>query len=73
MKSTSRHSSQGRHGEDDDDKLEEITPYEEQRNIRRKALHDEVERALLHSGLGDAAKLRPLFIGELAEKEGIGE
>ena len=73
MKCTSRHSHHGKHCEEDDDKLKEITPYEEQRNIRRKALHDKVERALVNSGFGDAAKLRPLFTGELAGDEGIGD
>ena len=51
---------------------EEITPYEVLRNRRSKALHDEVQRALVDSGFGEAAELRPLFSGELAEREGSG-
>jgi hypothetical protein len=34
-------------------------------NRRKKELHDEVERALRRSGFGEAAQLRPLFIGEI--------
>ena len=73
MKFPSRHSRRGAQCEEDNDKLEEITPYEAQRNIRRKALHDEVERALVDSGFGDAAKICPLFTRQLARGEGIGE
>ena len=68
-----RHSRQGGDGVEETAQPEPLTPYEEVRNIRRKALHDEVERALIDSGFGDAAKLRPLFTRKFAEKEGIGE
>ena len=72
MKCVSRHSRPGGDVEEDDEHLQDITAYEEQRNLRRKALHDEVERALVDSGFGEAAQLRPLFPGELAKKERIG-
>ena len=73
MKFASRHSRQGAQCEDDDDIPEEITPYKAQCNIRRKALHDKVEKALVDSGFADAAKLRLLFTGQLAGGEGIGK
>ena len=73
MKFASKHSRQGARCEDDDDIPQEITPYEAQRNIRRKALQDEVEKALVDSGFGDVAKLRPLFTAQLAGGEGIGK
>lgn len=72
MKCVSRHSRPGRDVEEDDEHPQDITAYEEQRNIRRKALHDEVERALVDSSFGEVAKLRPLFPGELAKTERIG-
>ena len=49
-----------------------ITPYEEQRNLRKRELHAEVERALLSSGFSEAAKLRPLFSGEVQEATASG-
>ena len=72
MTCVSRHDVQGGEVEQEDEHPQEITAYEHQRNIRRKALHDEVERALVDSGFGEAAKLRALFPGESAEKEGVG-
>ena len=68
-----RHSCQGGDGVEESAQPKPITLYEEECNIRRKALYDEVERALIDSRFGDAAKLRPLFTGQFAEKEGIGE
>ena len=74
MNSSSRHSRQ--RGDARAHNLEsegEITAYKEQQNRRRKALHDEVQKALLDSGFGEAVELRPLFTGELSDKEAIGE
>ena len=70
MNAASRHSRQGGNAEEGIVQAKEITPYEEQRNRRKKALHDEVQRALVDSGFGEAAQLRPLFSGELAATEG---
>ena len=76
MNSASRHSRQG--GDAEKDNLQpkgalEITPYEEQRNRRTKALHEEVQRALLDLGFGEPAELRPLFTGEMVDKEDVGD
>ena len=38
--------------------------YEQERERRKKALHDRVELALLEFGFGETAKLRGLFTGE---------
>ena len=70
MNTASRHSRQGGDAEEGIVQAEEITPYEEQRNRKKKALHDEVQRVLVDSGFGEAAQLRPLFSGELADREG---
>jgi hypothetical protein len=47
-----------------------ITPYEEERNRRKRALYDEVQRALLKSGFPKAAQLRSLFTSEVRDQEG---
>ena len=75
MLSPSRHGRQG--GVDTDDRLQEgenlgITPYEQERNWRKKQLHDKVQRALRSSGFAKAAELRPLFSGEV-QKERDGD
>ena len=45
-----------------------IMAYEEERNRRKRALHDEVEWSLLSSGYLEAVKLRNLFSGEVRHK-----
>ena len=71
MFSPSRHARQG--GVDAEDKLQEgenlgITPYEQERNRRKKQLHDEVQRALRSSGFAQAAELRSLFSGDVRKE-----
>ena len=76
MKSGLRHSRQGGDAEAETVHTEgasEITKYEEEHNRRKKALHDEVQKSLLESGFGEAADLRPLFTGEFAEVQGVGD
>ena len=76
MNSTSRHSRQGGNGEEETghpDGTSEITEYEVQRNRRMKLLHDEVQKALIDLGFGEAAELRPLFTRRLAGKGGVEE
>lgn len=72
MKCASRHTRRGADGEEDDKKPAEITAYEVACNIRRKALHDEVQKALVDSGFGEAAKVRALFPGVSTATEVIG-
>ena len=71
MFSQSRHGRQG--GVDAEDTLQEgenlgITPYEQERNRRKKQLHDEVKRALRSSGFAEAAELRSLFSGDVRKE-----
>ena len=76
MNSPSRHGRQGGFTEADGVQPEvaaEIIPYKEQRNRRKKALHDEVQTALLDSGFEEAAELCSLFTKDLSDKEAVGE
>ena len=60
MLSPSRHGRQGGIAAEDTLHEEEdlgITAYEQQRNLRKRELYDEVERALLSSGFLEATKL----------------
>lgn len=74
MLSPSRHGRQG--GVDAEDKVQDgencgIMPYEQERNRRKRQLHDEVQYALLSSGFAEAAELRSIFSGEVRkEREG---
>lgn len=43
-----------------------LTPYEEERDLRIKTLHDHVQLALLAVGLPEVAQLRSAFTGEVA-------
>jgi hypothetical protein len=75
MRSPSRHGRQGGVILEESEKPKEaasITLYEEQRNRRKKELHDEVHRALRNSGFADAAELRVLFTGEVSEEKDGG-
>ena len=69
MNSVLRHGRQGGTAEEETRHLEEA--YEVQRNRRKKLLHDEVQKALIDSGFGEAAELRPLFTERLTAKEGV--
>jgi hypothetical protein len=73
MISPSRHGGQGGIHLQDPPQLDDasaITPYEEEHNRRKRALYDEVQKALLKSGFLEAAQLRSLFIGEVCDQEG---
>ena len=72
MKCASRHTRRGVDGEEEYEKPAEITTYEVARNIRIKALHDEVQKALVDSDFGEAAIVRALFPGVSTATEGIG-
>ena len=72
MFSPSRHRCQG--GIDAGDTLEEgenlgITPYEQERNRRKKQLHDQVQRALRSSGFAEAAELQSCFSGDVRKEK----
>ena len=74
MKSASRNSRQGGDAEEENLHIEgasEITKYEEERNRRKKELHDEVQKSLLELGFGEATDLRPLFTREFADEQGV--
>jgi hypothetical protein len=76
MLSPSRHGGRGGVAGEEGVKPEkpsEITPYEVERNRRKKVLHDEVQRALKDSRFNDAAQLRSLFTREETEKEAGAE
>ena len=76
MLSSSRHGCQGGVAVENRNHEEEdlgITPYEQQRNRRKRELHDKVERALLSSGFQEATKLRPLFTGEVRQDTASGK
>ena len=75
MPSLSRHGRQGgvvvEDTVDDEDNCD-ITVYEEQRNWRKRELHDEVQHALLSSGYLEATKLWPIFNGQVCHKTACG-